>query len=551
MASGSTTPAGAALGATRSRPGTPAAQLGTTLAGYGLGEFANALALATLGTFLAYYLVEVGLLGAAAVGTLFLAVRLWDALVHPIAGSLVSALQRRRRVPYRGFVFALVLPALALGALTFNLPGTPGRWLGLVDWPAEAAGRLLYAYAAYAAFVLVHALLSLPYGALGPGLARTGAERNKLGAARALGAAFGGVFAAFVLAPMVAEATAHQPLTAASRTPDGQPYAQDAIQASWDALAGHPGASLADALTAHHAALQHAFTNTTLAFLALGTICYLLTSYWCRENAPAVLRVSPTQVWRTFRGNLALRVLAGASALALAGSAAWLTLAAFYARWILGALDHLPGLVLASALATFVATPLVPLLIRRLGPRPTFQVGAALQLAGGVGLWFVPEQPQGVGTSTSLLFALALLLLLGAGAALISGGVYALASDVVEYGEWKTGQRAESAVFTTLTLARKVAMAVGGAVALYVLAWGGYVPTLDLIAAGAAQPAGALGAVRFGAGPLVALFAALGMVAMTRYPIGEELLDTIRGDNERLKLSKASALVRRRAASAP
>ena len=532
------------------RPATAqVSQAGTTLTGYGLGEFANALALATLGTFLAYYYVEVGLLGAAAVGTLFLAVRVWDALIHPAAGSLVGALQRRRRVPYRAFVVVLVLPALALGVLTFNLPGTPGRWLGLVDWPAEAGGRILYAYAAYAAFVLVHALLSLPYGALAPSLARSGGERNKLAAARALGAAFGGVFAAFVLAPMVGEVTARQPLTAASRTPTGEPFTADALQASWDALAGHGGATLDEAITAHHAALQAAFTNTTLAFLALGTICYLLTSYWCRETTVAALRVSPTQVWRTFRTNPALRILAGATALALAGSAATVTVGAFYARWILGGLDHLPSLVLASTIAAFVMTPLVPTLIRRLRPRAVFQLGAALQVAGGVGLWFVPEQPQGTGTSTSVLFALALLLLLGAGTALTNGGLFGLASDVVEYGEWKTGQRAESAVFTTVTLARKVALAVGGAFALYVLAWGGYVPTLELIAAGTAQPEGGLRAIKFAVWPLAALFAALGMVVITRYPIGEELLGTIRTDNERLKLSKATALARRRAAT--
>jgi len=49
-------------------------------------------------------------------------------------------------------------------------------------------------------------------------------------------------------------------------------------------------------------------------------------------------------------------------------------------------------------------------------------------------------------------------------------------ADCVEYGEWKTGNRAEGMVFSTNIFKTKVASAVGGAVGGYILSAVGYVP---------------------------------------------------------------------------
>ena len=52
--------------------------------------------------------------------------------------------------------------------------------------------------------------------------------------------------------------------------------------------------------------------------------------------------------------------------------------------------------------------------------------------------------------------------------------VWALEADTVEYGEWKTGVRTEGITYALFSFTRKTGQAVGGALAAYALALGGY-----------------------------------------------------------------------------
>jgi MFS/sugar transport protein len=58
----------------------------TAFIGYGLGDFGCNLAFTLGSTFLLYYYTDVAGLSAAAVGTMFFVVRLWDAFTDLIAG---------------------------------------------------------------------------------------------------------------------------------------------------------------------------------------------------------------------------------------------------------------------------------------------------------------------------------------------------------------------------------------------------------------------------------------------------------------------------------
>ena len=62
------------------------------------------------------------------------------------------------------------------------------------------------------------------------------------------------------------------------------------------------------------------------------------------------------------------------------------------------------------------------------------------------------------------------------GLLLVNMLVWALEADTVEYGEWKTGVRTEGITYALFSFTRKTGQAVGGALAAYALALGGYVP---------------------------------------------------------------------------
>jgi glucuronide carrier protein len=102
------------------------------------------------------------------------------------------------------------------------------------------------------------------------------------------------------------------------------------------------------------------------------------------------------------------------------------------------------------------------------------------------------------------------------GLVLVNMLVWALEADTVEYGEWKTGVRAEGIIYSLFSFTRKSGQAVGGALAAYALAIGGY-------AAGAeTQTTEAEWGIRAAAGLLPAAAALVAVIIMFFYPLTDK-----------------------------
>ncbi|HEY3545982.1 MAG TPA: MFS transporter, partial [Propionicimonas sp.] len=104
--------------------GAVAKQPATAVVGYGFGDFAMNLSFSMSTSFLLYYFTDVGGLSAAAVGTMFLVVRLWDAFTDLFAGRAVDKVMTRWG-KFRPFILWFAVPVLFLSFLNFNIP-TPG-----------------------------------------------------------------------------------------------------------------------------------------------------------------------------------------------------------------------------------------------------------------------------------------------------------------------------------------------------------------------------------------------------------------------------------------
>ena len=96
------------------------------LVGYGLGDFGCNLAFTLGSTFLLYYYTDVAGLSAAAVGTMFFVVRLWDAFADLIAGRAVDRTMTRWG-KFRPFILFFAVPLLVMSFLTFHVPSGLGR----------------------------------------------------------------------------------------------------------------------------------------------------------------------------------------------------------------------------------------------------------------------------------------------------------------------------------------------------------------------------------------------------------------------------------------
>ena len=93
----------------------------TALLGYGLGDFGCNLAFALSTSFLLFYYTDVAGLSAAAIGTMFFVVRIWDAFADLIAGRAVDRTMTRFG-KFRPFILFGAVPLLFLSVLTFWVP---------------------------------------------------------------------------------------------------------------------------------------------------------------------------------------------------------------------------------------------------------------------------------------------------------------------------------------------------------------------------------------------------------------------------------------------
>src|SRR4051794_34747221 len=247
--------------------------------GYATGDAANNLAFSMTSMFLLIYYTDVVGLSAAAVGTMFLIVRFWDAFADVFAGRVVDSTQTRWG-KFRPFLVFGSLPLLLLTVAVFSVPG---------GFTRNAA--LVYAYVSYAVFGLIYSLVNIPYGSMATAMTQRSEERAKLATFRVFGTNLTILMLALVVAPQ--------------------------IKGSDD--------------------LQRSLTVSTLAFAAIGFAPSLFPFFTATEQVERdVPKVSARQTIDTVKHNKPLLMLCLSSLVFLIGMFALQTVGIYYARDVLG-----------------------------------------------------------------------------------------------------------------------------------------------------------------------------------------------------------------------
>ena len=260
--------------------------------------------------------------------------------------------------------------------------------------------------------------------------------------------------------------------------------------------------------------LARTFLVTAAAFLVLGTILFFITFATARETViREVAQVSLRQTIQTVTKNGPLARLCLSSLFYLTGQNIVSALGIYIAIDILG--QYSGGNWLASVVtvittgAVIYVGPFGPTVTRNLGKKRGFMIAAACAVVGNV-VFFV---------SGNLFFALLGLFFVGLGMALLNTMTWALESDTVEYGEYKTGIRTEGATYAAFSFTRKVGQALGAAIAGYALAWAGYNGALK--GTGTPQDGAVLDRMQHAAGILPAVCFLVALLIMATYPLTE------------------------------
>jgi glucuronide carrier protein len=463
-----------------------------TVAGYGAGDFGFNLAFSLSTSFLLYYYTDVAGITAAAVGTMFLVVRLWDAVADLLAGRLVDRTMTRWG-KFRPFIMFGAVPLLFMSFLVFHVPSSLG-----------SGTKLIYAYGTYVVLGLIYSLVNIPYGSLASAVTQSVHERAKLVAARAFGAAIGGVILTFVVGDMI------------------------------NNLKGQKKSIVTPAdLVAYQSAVQGAFTKITLAFIVIGTAAFLFTAWACREK---VIRTQPSvsvkETIATIKSNKPLAYLCGSSFFYLIGLFAVGGTTAFYATYVLGNIGLVGIITLVNTGISLLITPIIPKIIDNYGKKNVYQYCGLFTIVGGVGLFFAPAN----------MFWLVLLTLAvkGIGGSLINTVMFGLEADTVEYGEWQTGKRSEGATYALFSFTRKVTQSIGGAAGAWALAAGSYIAA-SATNPSPVQPASAIFAIKATIGLLPAACALVAMLIFIKYPLNDARFKQIRDETEARKLASIQA----------
>ncbi|MEL4504924.1 glycoside-pentoside-hexuronide (GPH):cation symporter [Luteococcus sp. H138] len=424
-------------------------------AGYMAGDLANNLAFSMQGMFLMlYYTVVVGL-NPAAIGTMFFVVRFYDAFADLFAGRMVD-ITRSRWGKFRPWLLFASLPLLLSSVLLFTVPES-----------FSMSMKYVYAWLTYMLLGTLYSLVNIPYGSLATSMTQDTIERSKLGVWRGVGPILGTLLLVLIVSPQIKK------------------YATDPH------------------------GLQGSLTKITLLFVVIGFLLYLVTFFTCKEQIHHEKKpITFAETVKVVKVNKPLLILCISNLIFLTGVFSVQASQAFYAQFVLKDATALVSMVVLSSIGSLLAVPAVPACVNAMGKKKTFIVGACFMMALGVWIFFMP---------TNKTVVMATFCLWGFVQNLIMSLLFAFEADAVDYGEWKTGERTEGAVYAVYSFFRKMSQALAGSVQGWVLAAGAFAGKGAKV-----QPESAITAIKALMGLAPVVFGIVGLLIFVTYPLTDE-----------------------------
>lgn len=413
--------------------------------GYALGDLAAGFVFQAMVMLqLAFYTDTFGITAAAA-GTLFLSVRVFDAIFDPVMGVVADRTETRWG-KFRPWVLWTAVPFGVLAVLAFTTPDL------------SPSGKLLWAYVTYVLLMVAYSANNLPYSALSGVMTGDVGERTSLSQYRFVAAMLGQLVIQGLALPMVA---------ALGQGNDARGY------------------------------------QLTFGILgALAVVFFLITFATTRERiAPLTTAGSVRQDFADLLGNgpwkamFALTVVLFIT-LALRGGAV-----VYYFKYYVQREDLFGPFNVVGTLCTIVGVVLSKPLALRYGKRNLFVagLGATAVLCAAFVVYPPTAIPAMFVTEGLRQFAYGFTIPL----------LWAMMADVADFSEWRTGRRATAVVFSAIVFGLKAGLGFGGAIGGYLLSLYGYVPNVAQTARaldGIRYSVSVFPAVAFGIGCVCLLF---------------------------------------------
>ncbi|MCW8093165.1 glycoside-pentoside-hexuronide (GPH):cation symporter [Alteromonas sp. ASW11-130] len=378
---------------------------------YGLGDTASNFIFQTVMLFLTFYYTDIIGLAPAAVGTMFLVVRVFDAVTDPLMGALADKTHTRWG-SYRPYLLWLALPFALCSILAFTSPALPED------------GKLAYAFFTYALLMLMYTAINIPYSALGGVMSADASERVSIQSYRFVFAMVGGLLVTTFTLPLVA-------------------YFGEGDQAL-------------------------GYQRTMIAMSMVGMVLFLLCFAGTKERVKPATQNSVTvkEQLQALWSNDQCRVLCVVAVILLTGMVLRNTLAIYYVKYVLQRPDDVTLFVTAGMIGSIIGCALANPLAKKMCKVKAYIMLQVISAVLCLLNYFVP--------SNMWLLAMGIHFLWGLFLQMATPLLWAKIADVVDYGESQTGVRMTGITYSTVVFFIKVGLAVGGALAGWLLAIYGY-----------------------------------------------------------------------------
>ncbi|MCF7519813.1 glycoside-pentoside-hexuronide (GPH):cation symporter [Pseudoalteromonas sp. L21] len=384
---------------------------------YGLGDTASNIIFQTVMLFLTFFYTDIFGISPAIVGTLFLVVRMVDAITDPLMGALTDA-TRTKWGSYRPYLLWLALPFGVISMITFTTPELP------------ESGKVIYAFITYTLLMLVYTAINIPYSALGGVLSGDPKERVSIQSYRFVFGMLGGLIVSACTLPLV----------------------------NW--------LGKGDNATGY---------QLTMALMSgLGVILFLICFRFTKERVTT--HNSSSLSWKnridTLWQNGPFKVLCLAALMLLTSMVLRTTLAIYYVKYVLGEAELVTYFVTLGMIGNILGCACANPLSKRVDKKTAYiflqYISAAISC---VAFWLPSEQ---------LILAFIVYFLWCFFTQMATPLLWAKMADTIDYGQWKTGERLTGLVYASVVFFIKLGLALGGAIAGWLLAFYGYEANTEL-----------------------------------------------------------------------
>lgn len=363
---------------------------------YGGGDLASNLILVLTSTFVTCFYTDALGLNAAIIGTIMMLSRVFDGFTDIFMGFVMDQVKSKHGKA-RCWMLWLAIPIAIATVLVFLVPNI------------GETGKYIYVIITYnLVTTFLYTMINIPYGALTSLMTRDQDQRTIINIFRMFMAQVGSLIISAFTLPFI---------NAVGGSSD---------QKSWVIVSVIYGVVAA----------------------ALFLICFAKMKERVQISAQQKERIPLGQSFRLVMKNNYWLIIVAIWVVTALGMG--MSVGTYYAKYVLGN-ENLPGFLSAiSLIPVLVCMPFVAPLSKKYGKRNVALVGSIVSIVGQAAMLINPH---------SFGWLIVCNVIKGVGQASLTGTLFAMVADTIEYGQWKTGKRVEGMLYSSTTFGAKIGAA--------------------------------------------------------------------------------------------